>query len=90
MADRRQPRPRIRSGHVCDDSCGLFYDPACPCWPGGDGALPWGPVTVSELMATLRSPHYGPQLRAALLGLLAEDIADAVAAALAAQAGRTS
>jgi hypothetical protein len=69
----------FRGHHECDPlACGIFYDPACPVW-GGDGALPWSPVTVSEFCATLQSPTYRKRLVKVLTELLAPEIGRIVA-----------
>lgn len=70
------------TGHVCDPiACGVTWDPLCPAW-GTPTAIPFDADTVARLVASLRSPNYGPVLRAALLELVAPDVGRIVGAIL--------
>jgi hypothetical protein len=68
--------------HDCDEACGIFFDPLCPCWfRDGPPAmkrlqrlLPWAPGDVASLVATMASPSYRSLLRAAIADLLAPTI----------------
>lgn len=73
-------RPANKAIHKCNESCGIVFDPLCPCW--GIPARPFNAETFAGLLMTLRNPSYQPQLRAVLLELLAPDIAKAIGAAL--------
>jgi len=33
--------------HICDISCGIYYDPACPLW---EGLAPVAPMSEAELL----------------------------------------
>jgi hypothetical protein len=54
--------------HVCDDACGIYYEPGCPCWAG---YLP-SPADLRRLERRREVAALAEDLRPAIIRIVRE------------------